>query len=194
MSSITPNPVNLSQYWGVEFKDYTIDKGTSGAKTVDFQDLMVAVSEKRAVAVEGEVTPLTTRIQNRNKELDTLGSILAAFTELESNYASDDSGNTMKEMGDVFQKEWIPLASEAYIKKGGGRHTDIDWWRGEWSKASVEGMVSVLKSMIDSRNNDAQSDMSRLQSLVDRRDESYSTATNIMSAISDSRANLIHNL
>ena len=189
MSSITPNPVSLSQSWGAEFKDYTID-----TKNVDFQDLMVAVSEKRAVAVEGEVTPLTTRIQNRNKDLDTLGSILAAFTELESKYASDDSGNTMKKMGDVFQKEWIPLAVEAYVKQGGGRHTDLSWWQGEWSKASVEGMVSVLKSMIDSRNNDAQSDMSRLQSLVDRRDESYSTATNIMSAISDSRANLIHNL
>jgi hypothetical protein len=36
--------------------------------------------------------------------------------------------------------------------------------------------------------------MSRLQSLVDRRDESYSTATNLMTAVSDTRANLIRNL
>ena len=36
--------------------------------------------------------------------------------------------------------------------------------------------------------------MSRLQSLVDRRDESYSTATNMMTAISDTRSNLIRNL
>ena len=36
--------------------------------------------------------------------------------------------------------------------------------------------------------------MSRLQSLVDRRDESYSTATNLMTAISDTRSNLIRNL
>ena len=36
--------------------------------------------------------------------------------------------------------------------------------------------------------------MSRLQSLVDRRDESYSTATNLMTNISDTRSNLIRNL
>ena len=33
--------------------------------------------------------------------------------------------------------------------------------------------------------------MSRLQSLVDRRDESYSTATNLMTSISDTRSNLM---
>ena len=52
----------------------------------------------------------------------------------------------------------------------------------------------MLKTMIDSRNNESQTDMSRLQSLVDRRDESYSTATNLMSAVSDTRSNLIRNL
>ena len=36
--------------------------------------------------------------------------------------------------------------------------------------------------------------VSRLQSLVDRRDESYSTATNLMTSISDTRSNLIRNL
>jgi hypothetical protein len=36
--------------------------------------------------------------------------------------------------------------------------------------------------------------MSRLQSLVDRRDESYSTATNLMTHVSDTRSNLIRNL
>ena len=55
-------------------------------------------------------------------------------------------------------------------------------------------MVSMLKSMIDGRNNESQLDMNRLQSLVDRRDESFSTATNLMSAISDTRSNLIRNL
>ena len=192
MSTITPNPVNLSQTWGAEFHDYSID-----GNAVDFQDLMVAVSEKRATAVEGEVAPLTTRIQNRNKELDTLGSILASFTKLESTFGNEDSGDTCHDMGD-FPSEWWPLASQAYAKVTGhephyGDTAPKDWWEGGWAKSTVEGMVSALKNMIDGRNNEAQSDMSRLQSLVDRRDESYSTATNLMSAISDSRANLIRN-
>ena len=58
----------------------------------------------------------------------------------------------------------------------------------------MEGIIQKLKSVIDGQNNQAQTDMTRLQSLVDRRDESYSTATNLMTAISDTRGNLIQNL
>ena len=68
-------PVALSQSWGVSFSDYKVD-----GKAVDFQDLMIAISEKRAVTVEGEVTPLTTRIKARNASLDKLGSALADLT------------------------------------------------------------------------------------------------------------------
>jgi hypothetical protein len=36
--------------------------------------------------------------------------------------------------------------------------------------------------------------MSRLQSLVDRRDEAFTTASNLMSEISDTRGNTISNM
>ncbi len=57
------------------------------------------------------------------------------------------------------------------------------WWLGASQKADDDGL-----------NNEAQTDMTRLQSLVDRRDESYSTATNLMASISDTRANVIRNM
>ncbi len=184
---------NLTALWGIKAYEYAID-----ADQIDFQDLMVAVSEKRAVSVEGEVAPLTTRIRNRNKELDLLGSILAKFTQLQATYPSDADGDDYSPVAlSGITEEEIPLAKEAYRLKGSGTPSDIDttgWWNSKWTKASVEGMISVLKSMIDSRNNAAQTDMNRLQSLVDRRDESYSTATNLMTAISDTRSNLIRNL
>ena len=89
------------------------------------------------------------------------------------------------------------MLREAYVKRGGtdpGPTWRYDWANSEWTKSSVEGMIQSLKSMIDSRNNKAQTDMTRLQSLVDRRDESYSTASNLMTAVSDTRSNLIRNL
>jgi hypothetical protein len=52
----------------------------------------------------------------------------------------------------------------------------------------------MVKSKVDGLNNESQTDMTRLQSLVDRRDESFSTATNLMSTVSDTRSNLIRNL
>ena len=55
-------------------------------------------------------------------------------------------------------------------------------------------MIQSVKSKIDGLNTDAQSDMTRLQSLVDRRDEAYSTATNLMTDVSDTRSNAIRNM
>ena len=40
MASITTNTIDLSQSWGVQFGDYTM-----GDDKVDFQDLMVKISE-----------------------------------------------------------------------------------------------------------------------------------------------------
>ena len=179
---------NLTALWGINAYEYSIS-----GKQVDFQDLMVAVSEKRAVSVEGEVQPLTTRVRTRNKELEILGSLLAKFTQTQSSYDSNATGSSMKPVQGITEEE-IPLGSEAYRKKGGTPGSTLSWWNSDWSKASVEGMISMLKTMIDSRNNESQTDMSRLQSLVDRRDESYSTATNLMTEISDTRSNLIRNL
>ena len=62
------------------------------------------------------------------------------------------------------------------------------------NKKTLEGMLSRVKPEIDGVNNEAQTDMTRLQSLVDCRDESYSTATNLMTSIFDTRSNVIRNM
>ena len=89
------------------------------------------------------------------------------------------------------------MLREAYVKRGGsdpGSTWNSDWANSQWTKSSVEGMIQALKSMIDGRNNKAQTDMTRLQQLVDRRDESFSTASSLMTSVSDTRGNLIRNL
>ena len=184
-------PVALSQSWGADFSDYKVN-----GNPVDFQDLMVTISEKRAVAVEGEVTPLTTRIKTRNVELDKLGSLLAIFTKTQADFPSEAKGSDMKPVSGITSDQWA-LLREAYLKRGGGDPGATwrdDFANSNWSKSSVEGMIQAIKSMIDGRNNKAQTDMTRLQALVDRRDESFSTASNLMSSVSDTRSNLIRNL
>ena len=192
MATIVPQtPVTLSQDWGVSFSDYKVN-----GKPVDFQDLMIEIGANRAVTVEGEVVPLTTRIKQRNSELDKLGSLLAIFTKTQADFPSDAKGSDKKPVSGITSDQWA-LLREAYIKRGGtdpGPTWDSSWANSDWTKSSVEGMIQSLKSMIDGRNNKAQTDMTRLQSLVDRRDESYSTASNLMTAVSDTRSNLIRNL
>lgn len=176
--------------WGTSVFDYKLN-----GVEVDFQDLMVAISERRATAVEGEVGPLSTRMRTRNKELEILGSLLAIFSQTQSSYDSDADGDAEASVSGVTE-EMLDLACEAYKRKeGNNAGHNTGWWNAKnWTKKSVEGMVSILKSMIDERNNAAQTDMTRLQSLVDRRDESFTTATTLMTNISDTRDNAIRNM
>ncbi len=192
MATIVPQtPVTLSQEWGVSFSDYKVN-----GKPVDFQDLMIEIGANRAVTVEAEVVPLTTRIKHRNAELDKLGSLLAIFTKTQADFPSDAKGSDKKPVSGITSDQWN-LLREAYVKRGGtdpGSTWNSSWANSEWTKSSVEGMIQALKSMIDGRNNKAQTDMTRLQQLVDRRDESFSTASSLMTSVSDTRGNLIRNL
>jgi len=189
--TMTTNNVETDVFqtrWGTTIYDYQLN-----GVTTDFQDLMVAISEHRATAVEAEVGPLSTRIRNRNQELKLLGSLLAIFSETQAKFAHDADGDDQASVSGV-TSEMVPLGCEAYRRKGGNPSTNLSWWNEPWSKHSVEGMVSMLKNMIDERNNAAQTDMTRLQSLVDRRDESFTTATTLMTNISDTRDNAIRNM
>lgn len=172
-------PVQLSQNWGASFSDYKV-----GGNQVDFQDLMVVISQNRAVTVEGEVAPLSARIRSRNSKLEALGSALADLTKVQADFESDAKGN--KRSGIAISDATYNTLSNVI---GGMNFADH-----KMLKREVDEWVQRCKSKIDGLNNQAQTDMTRLQSLVDRRDESYSTATNLMTAISDTRSNLIRNL
>jgi len=168
--------VNLSFSWGVSFSDYKVS-GTP----VDFQDLMIAVAERRAVIVEGEVTPLTGRVKQRNAALDALGQALADLSGVQAQFKNDDSGGTTR--GSVSATTVSTITR--YLNKTMPNPP---------SKSQTEYYIQLVKSKIDGLNNGSQTDMARLQSLVDRRDESFSTATTLMSSVSDTRGNLIRNL
>ena len=183
---------DIESRWGVKAGDYsvTLDSRTD---MMDFQDLMVRFSKSRAVAVEGEVEPLTVRIQQRNRRLEELSEALAELTKVQTSFDSDAGGDSACGNDVAFSE------STAQILRDLGYGSDGGWigiGNGRYiiNKQTCEAVLSRVKSEIDGLNNEAQTDMTRLQSLVDRRDESYSTATNLMTSISDTRSNLIRNM
>ena len=199
---------NIENRWGVKAGDYNVTLN-SQTDMMDFQDLLVKFSKNRAVAVEGEVEPLTVRINQRNKRLDELGEVLSELTKIQTEFESDDTG-------DRDMHSWMSnttgavLESLGYTPKYYATEDDrpkdnedrADFYKAGWAgencysanKKTIEGMLSRVKSEIDGLNNEAQTDMTRLQSLIDRRDESYSTATNLMTSVSDTRSNVIRNM
>ena len=134
--TIGSNSVTLSEKWGdLEFYDYTFKVGSERVR-MDFQDLMVAVSEKRAVSVEGEVTPMTTRMRTRNAYLDQLGSALAEVTKKQAEFDSDSSGDTT--MSGLFSEATTATIRKAgagtYLKSTSGNQADA-------TKAGIEGII-----------------------------------------------------
>ena len=209
MAAITMDEIgNIESRWGVKAGDYNVTLN-SKTDTMDFQDLLVKFSKNRAVAVEGEVEPLTVRINQRNKRLDELGEVLSELTKIQTEFESDDTG-------DRDMHSWMSNTTGAVLEALGytpkyyatedDRPKDnedrADFYKAGWAgencysanKKTIEGMLSRVKSEIDGLNNEAQTDMTRLQSLIDRRDESYSTATNLMTSVSDTRSNVIRNM
>ena len=178
MAVIVPEKVSLSQSWGVQFGDVYLD-----GKHTDFQDLMVAISQNRATTVEGEVKPLSTKITNRNKTLEDLGNVLADLTKLQAQFDSDSKGDA--------RKGSLQPGSKTILLSVFG---SLNWDNLQMTKAEVEEWLQKVKSKIDALNNEAQKDMTRLESLVNRRDEAFSTASDLMSKIGDTRSNAIRNM
>ena len=187
---------SIFQQWGLSANDYwyaDINKVTGLSTTVkaDFQDLMIKVGSRRAAVVEGEITPMTIRMRNRNAYLSKLGEVLAVLTKAQAGFTGDDSGSKETTLS-LTEDQYNMLRALKPVEQG-----NMVWKSGstyKTTKANLEGLVQAVKAEMDKENNASQTDMTRLQSLVDRRDDSYSTATNIMSAISDTRSNLIQNL
>ena len=186
--------VDLSMNWGLSALDYVYtdyDRATARFNTmnVDFQTLMICVGARRAAVVENEIRPMSTRMRTRNNYLSDLSGILAALTTVQSSFSGEDSGSKEAEVTLTDTQyaifDAINGASGMVYKKSGKYYT---------TKAKCEGAVQSVKGEMDKENNASQTDMTRLQSLVDSRDDSYSTTTNLMSAISDTRSNLIGNL
>ena len=199
---------NIQDRWGVKAGDYDVTLNGSTDR-MDFQDLMVQFSKFRAVVVEGEVEPLSTRMQQRNDRLDELSEALAELTEVQAEFDSDDVGDRdahswiSNETGKVLESlGYQPTYYATEDDRPGDNEERADFYKAGWrtenqysmNKKTLEGMLSLVKSEIDALNNESQTDMTRLESLVDRRDESYSTATDLMTSISDTRSNVIRNM
>jgi len=187
IEKVTVAEERFAAEWGVRVNDYKMDGVQS-----DLQDLLVNISQQRATSIEAEVTPMETVINRRNEQITNYGKVLQVLTELQAKFTDDETKPQSVDISRVCDEEfttkdfWV-LMEELGFKGGSGSTLTT-------SKANAEGLVSRCKSKLDEMNNESQKDMNRLQSLVDRRDESYSTATSLMTSVSDTRSSLIRNL
>lgn len=188
ITSIAVAEERYGELWGVRVNTYKLN-----GVLIDFESLMVNVAQNRAVTVESEIDPLSKVVTKRNERLQKLGEALSDLSGAQTSFKSDDQGSKLSSSyGYYLKSDTCTILKELGMPSWEDGKIDLN--NGNINKAYVEKAVQLVKSKIDRLNNDAQNDMTRLQSLVDKRDESYSTASSLMNSISDTRSNAIKNI
>lgn len=184
VTSITTDefsPGTFRRLWGVKIVDYVVN-----GQACDFESLVVRFAMNRATSVEGEVKPLEKIVRDRNARLTKLGEALSDLSAAQTTLSPQDTppekeANISSDTEDLLND----LTPSGEPKPSSG---------GKISKAQVERAIQMVKTEMDRLNNESSRDMSRLQSLVDKRDESYSNASSLMQAISGCRDTAIRNM
>jgi len=182
--SISVAPETFGERWGVVVNDYQYAKS---AQNVDFETLLIDISKQRATTVEGEITPLSQTVRRRNAKLEELGEALSQLQGLQACF-KDDAEGTQK-LKDADPSATVADSLVTLLKSLG-----MSSFSSNPMKREVDEALQLVKTKIDRLNNDAQSDMTRLQGLVDKRDESYNTASSFMTEVSGTRSTAIRNM
>lgn len=164
----------LDSLWGVQVVDYVYQD-----RLMDLQDLLVAVCEERAVTVENGIAPLATRMRMTNTELEDLGKLLSKFSQLQAKYKQSEDGTESITLSDaevrLLAHVGYPSATSAMSLK----------------RSDTEMIVQLIKTKMDALNNNSQTRMTRMNGLVEKRDGAFTSASQMMAAVSDTRKNLI---
>lgn len=181
---------SISERWTITPVEYkmtiTSTDGVTTTEIVDFQDLMVNVAEQRAVCLEEQVKPLAKRIQARNEKLEKIGFALSQLSNVSARFESEDPDPSVKDV--TWEQQTIDIIKEVYAIASSTPPTCLTVTKPDSvNKASVDEATQKLKTWSERLNNDSQLNTSRMQTLVDHRDQSYNTATTMMNHISDAR-------
>ncbi len=192
-------PLNKDLIVRSYYKVGGVDSAVNGMP-LTIEDLVTLLAVKRANVLEAEINPMAKIIEARNDRIDKLGTLLASIAQTQSKLESQEEGEdkafaclglgyylrqyfTDSELGEANLLGWV------------NNHTAItDECKSKKSDGYIASANQLVKSKIDSLNNDAQSDLSRMDNLVSKRDEAYTLSTDLLSKFSDGRSNIINNM
>lgn len=176
-----------------------VDTNVNGMP-LTIEDLVTLLAVKRANILEKEITPMAKIIEARNERIEDLGTLLASIaatqSKLESQEEGDDNSYACKGLGYYLKLYFTDSElGEANLLGWVNQHTSID---DNCNSKKSDGIIAsanqLVKAKIDSLNNDAQSDLSRMDNLVSKRDEAYTLSTDLLSKFSDGRSSILNNM
>lgn len=178
----------FEERWNVSMTEYRMTVNGK-LETIDFQDLMVNVAENQALAIEKEVAPQAQRIKKRTARLKICGDAMAELAAFKFDTKNNSNPSANGDISDATQK----ILSELIGSNWGGPLARPGKSVSR-SKSDVDSGNQFLKSESDKLNNEQQLAMSRMETLVQSRDQNFNMASTLMTHVGETRGSTIKSM
>ena len=183
------------------YKVSGVDSAVNGMP-LTIEDLVTLLAVKRANGLEKEITPMAKIIETRNKRIEDLGTLLASIAKTQSQLESqgEDHNDSYACIGLCYYLKLYFTSTElseanllTWVNQDSNSSQTAEC-KSKKSDGYIASANQLVKAKIDSLNNDAQSDLSRMDNLVSKRDEAYTLSTDLLGKFSDGRSNILNNI
>ena len=189
---------------------------------MDIETALLAVQSQRTQLLDAQLADQIKAVQSRNDQIAKLNDVMGALTKAQSQFSSDaKAGDTVPGWNDDrIQNIEIPINDAiraagitdlGFTSRAGRISTDATHPKSDGhpghvlpaapnifqqgtTKGELDAAITKIKGMIDTQTNSQQMDMLRLQSLSNKRNESFDVMTNFVKKMQDSRSSIIGNM
>ena len=169
--------------------------GVQSNSNIDIEMFMMQISAERANNLESQMKDQVNEVKARQ---DAIGKLTKFLNDLSGAIKGKKDGDDIK-MNDLglttkydpdCKDGWSALLEKFGCTYKSGQITSD----GHAKKETIEGWMEQLKGGIDALNSQGQLDMIRLQSIMNKRNESFEQMTNMMQKFNKARESIVGNL
>ena len=161
--------------------------------------LVMAICLQRASTIEAQIVEMMDEMNKTSAQLEAMTEIESSIIDYEQN--GDNGGQTLN--------SWHLQGNAVYGTQGYDRvlhdigviPSDVNWVYRHGNTPSVEGrkyvstadLITALESKMDEKNSFSQQKMIELQSLTNKRDQSYDMISNILKSLNTVMTGIVNN-
>lgn len=191
---------------------FTITDANGNTMRVDLGTLMMMINLETTKNLDQQIALKLEEMQARNDLISTYTELMSACRKLKAEGKDDGYGNKASDNYDTQGKKAVPITINGVTKNLCGPDSwceelgladdwiDIiserddskdseDEWDSKW-----DANIELISSKIDLLNNDSQMDNIELQNLLDKRNNAFEMATQVMNTNNDSVESTVRNL
>ncbi len=163
-------------------------------QALDLGQLMMQINIERTELIDSQLADQMAEVQERNQQLKALTDLMAMCRQMKAEKSATNDDNAAGQTFELPGYEGAKTVSQ-WFAEFGMTETDVnpndstEEWEAEW-----DANIQTIKGAIDSLNSDSQLAMTRLQSLMNKRNQAYETVSDVLQKDQKTRDSIVGNL